>query len=116
MGRYARLAVGWASVIMAFGAAAPVPAQQFTEVQVSASSFGDTEFDWGRDGINCPSCNFGQGNARFDWTDNKGNVWLGHVDWQTGAFDPKNGKAELADTTGANYKTFGNGPEWAFSQ
>ena len=113
---YGRLAMVWASLLGAFAVPATATAQQFTEVRASRFNFGDIEFDWARDGINCPSCNFGQGNARFNWTDNTGNVWLGHVDSQSGAFTPENGKAELVDTTAANYKIYGNGPEWAFSQ
>jgi len=105
-----------AACCAAIGFASSTQAQEFTEVKVSANGFGDTEFDSARDGINCPSCNFGQGNARFNWTDMTGNLWLGHLDWQTGALLSTTGQDELVDTTAAYWKDFGNGPEWAFSQ
>src|SRR5271167_1224877 len=76
---------------------------QSPEVKVSSSIFGDTEFDWGRDGISCPSCNFGEGNNRFNWTDLDGNLWIGHVDPNTGAITPENGMNELADTSAFNW-------------
>ncbi len=88
---------------------------QYPEVQVSAVSLNDIEFDWGRDGIYCPTCNFGQGNARFNWTDVAGNVWIGHLDPNTGAFTPPSANNELADNSAFFYAIFGNGPEWAFS-
>ena len=96
--------------------ATPLYAQQYTEVKVTDKGFGDIEFDSARDGVYCATCNSGQGNARFNWTDRSGNLWLGHLDAQTGAFVPTNGKAELVDTDAAFWKDFGNGPEWAFSQ
>jgi hypothetical protein len=88
---------------------------QAVEVKVSDAIFGDTEFDWGRDGISCPTCNFGEGNNRFNWTDTDGNLWIGHLNPATGAITPANGKSELADTSAFNWNEFGNGPEWAFS-
>jgi hypothetical protein len=88
---------------------------QYTEVQVSKDNFGDTEYDWARDGIYCQSCNFGEGNARFNWTDHQGHLWIGHIDPTTAAFTPESGKAELADTSAFWWDVFGNGPEWAFS-
>ncbi len=95
--------------------AGPLASQVPGEVQVSTVSFGDIEFDWGRDGINCPTCNFNQGNSRFNWTDQAGNLYVGHVDPTTGAFTPADGKNELVDTLAYNWRTWGNGPEWAFS-
>jgi hypothetical protein len=95
--------------------ALPLHAQQASEVQVSTVGFGDIEFDWGRDGINCPTCNFGQGNSRFNWTDKAHNLWVGHVDPSTGNFDPPAGNNELVDTYSYFWRTWGNGPEWAFS-
>jgi hypothetical protein len=84
----------------------------FTEVQVSPTDFGDIEFDWGRDGIYCAACSFGEGNARFNWPDSSGNVWIGHVDPTSGAFTPPAGMNELVDS----YEIYVlNGPEWAFS-
>ena len=92
-----------------------VIAQTFTEVQVSTDNLGDIEFDWGRDGVYCAACNFGQGNARFNWTDSSGNLWVGHVDPNTGAFTPPAATNELVDAAAAFHGAFGNGPEWAFS-
>src|SRR5450631_2196963 len=94
----------------------PLHAQTFTEVNVSKTPFGDIEFDSARDGTYCATCNFGHGNSRFNWGDKQGNLWVGHVDWNTGAFVPQNGKSELVDSSAAYWKDFGNGPEWAFSQ
>ena len=107
-----RLFVGVAAAVIA-GIAMSAQAQ--TEIKVSSSIFGDTEFDWGRDGINCPACNFGEGNSRFNWTDQDGNLWVGHVNPTTGAFTPPAGQNELVDTSAFFWSAFGNGPEWAFS-
>jgi hypothetical protein len=105
-----------ALVLLFLASTPPAHAQQYVEVKVTSDNFADIEFDSARDGKYCASCNFGQGNARFNWTDKLGNLWIGHVNWQTGAFTPTNGEAELADTNAAYWKDFGNGPEWAFSQ
>lgn len=93
-----------------------VHAHQFPEVNVSPDDFGDTEYDSARDGIYCSTCNFGEGNSRFNWTDPLGHLWLGHINWETGALQPRNGKAEIVDSHAAFWSAFGNGPEWAFSQ
>ena len=95
--------------------ALPLHAQTSSEVQVSTVSFGDIEFDWGRDGVNCPTCNFGQGNTRFNWTDQSHHLWVGHVDPATGALNPPAGNNELVDAYAYFWKAWGNGPEWAFS-
>jgi len=92
-----------------------VSAQAFTEVQASPAALGDTEFDWGRDGVYCPTCNFGNGNARLNWTDRKGNLWLAHLDPTTGLLISPDGKDELVDTNAFFWNVYGNGPEWAFS-
>jgi phage terminase large subunit-like protein len=89
--------------------------QVAAEVQVSTVPMVDIEYDWGRDGILCTGCNFGAGNARFNWTDKLGNLWIGHIDQGSGAFDPPTGNNELADTTAYFSGEFGNGPEWVFS-
>jgi hypothetical protein len=112
--RYARLVNYALAFVAAFAITLPAFAQ-YTEVQVSKNNFGDTEYDWARDGIFCPSCNFGEGNARFNWTDHDGHLWIGHIDPTTAAFTPKSGKSELADTSAFWWDVFGNGPEWAFS-
>jgi len=114
--RYAQLTSSALAALAALaGFVSPPASAQFTEVQVSPEDFGDTEYDWARDGIYCPSCNFGEGNARFNWTDHSGHLWIGHVDPNTAAFTPTSGKAELADTSAFWWDVFGNGPEWAFS-
>jgi len=85
------------------------------EVQVSKSDIPDYEFDWGRNGVMCPTCNFNTGNARFAFSDVDGKLWLGYVDFQTGAFLPPDGHAVLIDTNTAAATDFGNGPEWMSS-
>lgn len=82
------------------------------EVQVGTSSIVDYEFDWGRDGSYCQTCNFGDGNNRLSFTDSAGNVWIGHVDVQTGDFVPGDGEEELVDTKAMPVRTGHNGPEW----
>jgi len=89
--------------------------QAFQEVQATSTPLGDVEFDWGRDGVPCPSCNFGDGNDRSNWTDRDGNIWIGHLDITTGLFVSPLVNDELADTTAYFWNTWGNGPEWAFS-
>ncbi len=109
----ASAAAFWTCLTAAF---APVVfAQTSAEVQVSTVSFGDIEFDWGRDGINCPTCNFNEGNSRFNWTDQSHHLWVGHVDPGTGQLDPPAGNNELVDTLAYFWQAWGNGPEWAFS-
>jgi hypothetical protein len=95
------------------GAAAAAPA---TEILVSTTRFGDIEFDWGRDGVFCATCNAGRGNARFHWVDRSNRLWVASIDPQTGAIYPANGRGELVDSNVAYYSDFGNGPEWVFSQ
>lgn len=85
------------------------------EVKVTPAAIPDFEFDWGRDGKHCPTCNFGQGNARFAFSDANYNLWLGYVDFQTGAFYPLSGQGQLLDVDVAAATDFGNGPEWTFS-
>lgn len=86
------------------------------EVLVTTARFGDMEFDWGRDGVHCPNCNGGDGNARFNWVDRQGRLWISYIDHDTGFFYPPNGRGVLVDTNVAYYSDYGNGPEWAFSQ
>jgi len=114
-----RISTHAAASVMLAGAllASPFPlqAQQPYEVQVSTVGFGDIEFDWGRDGVFCSTCNFNMGNARYNWTDASGNLYVGHLDPATGAFTPPAGNNELVDTIAYFWRTWGNGPEWAFS-
>jgi hypothetical protein len=88
---------------------------QYAEVQATATPMGDVEFDWGRDGIYCPTCNFGDGNARANWTDRQSNLWIAHLDPNSGQFISPGANDELADTTAFFWNVYGNGPEWAFS-
>ena len=85
------------------------------EVQVSTAAIPDYEFDWARTGVFCSTCNFGNGNARLAFTDADGKLWLGYVDFNTGAFYPPDGHGVLIDTNTAPVPDFGNGPEWMAS-
>jgi hypothetical protein len=103
--------------VIAAGAAGPATAQTFApEVQVGTHAMIDYEFDWGRDGVYCPTCNYGAGNARLTYIDDSHNVWVGYVDVTTGNFLPSNGQAVLVDTNAATAQEIGNGSEWMFSQ
>jgi hypothetical protein len=87
----------------------------YTEVLATSTAMGDVEFDWGRDGVHCASCNFGDSNDRANWTDRSGNIWIAHLNPATGLFVSPGANDELADTTAYFWNTWGNGPEWAFS-
>jgi hypothetical protein len=104
-----------AGEMLAWGAfAASTQAVSLPEIQVATEEIVDPEYDWGRDGVNCPTANYGDGNNRFVFTDRDYNMWLAHVDPETGAFDPPDGHGELIDTNAAFATDFGNGPEWMF--
>lgn len=105
-----------AAALLASFVMLPAQAGYPTEVLLTTAKFGDIEFDWARDGVYCPECNFGQGNARFNWVDRNLNLWVGYVDFYTGQLYPQNGRAVFVDTNANYYSDFGNGPEWAFSQ
>src|SRR5215208_2036913 len=81
---------GLVSIGLAVGQASVMP-----EVQVSTAAIPDFEFDSARDGSFCPSCNGGDGNSRLVFSDNTNNLWVGHVDFQTGAFLPADGRGTL---------------------
>ena len=99
------------------GLSCAAPAQVLPpEVQVGTRAIFDFEFDWGRDGVYCPSCNGGTGNARLTYIDANHNLWLGYVDTNTGEFSPTNGQAVLIDTNATTSQEIGNGPEWMASQ
>lgn len=100
------LAAGWLTT---------ASAQEFTEIQVTPTALGDIEFDWGRDGIDCPTCNGGNGNSRLNWTDRRGNLWIGHLDAASGNLISPDAQDELADTNAFFWNVYGNGPEWTFS-
>jgi hypothetical protein len=87
---------------------------QYVEVQVSSNVIGDVEFDWGRDGLYCATCNFGASNARFNWTDRLNNLWVSNIDPVAGLFTPALGQNVDVDTTAFFWAAWGNGPEWAF--
>jgi hypothetical protein len=103
-------AAGVALLPLGFG----VAAQTIPEVQVTRTFILDFEFDWGRDGVYCPTCNAGGGNARLAFTDATGKLWVGNVDPNSGAFVPSNGRGVLVDPDAAYAADFGNGPEWMF--
>lgn len=104
------------TLALALAALLPAAAQTvLPEVQVSTAAIPDYEFDSARNGRFCASCNFGAGNARLAFTDNTGNLWLGYVDYNTGAFIPEDGRGLLIDTHTAPVPDFGNGPEWMAS-
>lgn len=93
----------------------PVARAANPEVQVTPSFVIDFEFDWGRDGVYCASCNQGAGNARLAFSDGRHRLWVADVDPDTGAFVPADGQGILVDKHAAPATTFGNGPEWAVS-
>lgn len=111
-----RRVVAAVSLLVSGIAATPALAQPSFEQLVTTSRFGDMEFDWGRDGVHCPSCNGGDGNARFNWVDRRGRLWISYIDHNTGFFYPPNGRGVLVDSHAAYYSDYGNGPEWVFSQ
>jgi len=98
---------------LAFVLASTANAQPFPpEVQVGARSIIDYEFDWGRDGVYCPTCNLGAGNNRFAFVDGDGKLWVGHVNPDTGGLVPSNGQGKLIDSKATPPGDTGNGPEW----
>jgi hypothetical protein len=91
-------------------------AQPFVpEVQVGSRDIIDYEFDWGRDGLYCQTCNYGAGNARLSYIDREHNLWVGYVDFATGNFLPSDGRALLVDVNATASSEIGNGPEWMVS-
>jgi hypothetical protein len=94
-----------------------VAAQPFAEQSISPYMTGDIEFDWARDGLYCPTCNFGVGNSQLNWTDRNNNLWVSGVNAATGAFTPVSGQGNgtPVDTVAYFWQDWGNGPEWAFS-
>lgn len=119
-----RLRLGWITSALAGMALSPgaalaagrLPTLSGAEVQVTSARIIDSEFDWGRDGVDCPACNGGDGNSRLAFTDAFYNLWVAHIDPLTGDFIPADGKGVLVDTMAAFATEFGNGPEWALSQ
>ncbi|MFO1473156.1 MAG: hypothetical protein U1F20_00860 [Lysobacterales bacterium] len=90
-----------------------VCAQTFPpEVQVGARTIADYEFDWGRDGTYCSTCNYGSGNNRLAFIDKSGSLWISHINVDNGYFGSSNAEGTLVDTSGIPAGTTGNGPEW----
>ena len=106
-----------AALLAAFAFVVSIAAQAQTspEVQITTAPVWDFEFDSARNGTECPSCNFNNGNSRFAFIDNDRNLWLAWVDFQTGAFIPPDGKGQLLDVGAVPIAVFGNGPEWMSS-
>lgn len=91
-------------------------AQDFPEeIKVGSAEVIDFEFDWARDGVYCPSCNFGAGNSRLSFIDRDHKLWVGYVDFFTGNFLPRDGRAVLVDSNATAPHEIGNGPEWMVS-
>lgn len=86
------------------------------EVQVGSRLIKDFEFDTARDGVYCPGCNGGEGNSRLAYIDTDHNLWVGHVNFSNGYFNPSNGQGELVDTNATTATEIGNGPEWVDSE
>lgn len=112
---------GFARVLACAGLLAALPhaalAQALpAEVQVGTHEIKDYEFEWGRDGVLCPTCNYGAGNARLTYIDSGHNLWVGFVDPDNGYFFPPDGKGVLVDTNATTATEIGNGPEWLNSQ
>jgi hypothetical protein len=105
------LSAGMLFVSFAVGQAQSV----LPEVQVTTAAIPDFEFDSARDGAYCPACNGGDGNSRIVFSDNSNNLWVGRVDFQTGAFLPADGHGALVATNATAATDYGNGPEWMFS-
>jgi hypothetical protein len=80
------------------------------EVQVGARTIADYEFDWGRDGTYCPTCNYGAGNNRLAFTGKDGSVWISHINVDNGYFGSSDGEGTLVDTNSIPAGTTGNGP------
>lgn len=106
----------WARALVVIAlACAGAGAHAATEVQVTTANIIDYEFDWGRDGVNCPSCNRGAGNSRLAFVDSNKQLWVASVDPATGNFLPANGMGQLVDSRAAPAPVYLNGPEWVRS-
>ena len=103
----------WRSARGRFSCASPrARPASFPRSRSPTAAIPDYEFDWARNGIFCPTCNCGDGNARLVFSDADNNLWVGHVDFQTGAFVPPDGRGVLIDSNAAAATDYGNGPEW----
>ena len=85
------------------------------EIQVTTAAIPDFEFDSARNGVFCAACNFGKGNSRLVFAAADNTLWVGNVDFATGAFVPADGRGELIDGNAAAATDYGNGPEWTDS-
>ena len=116
--RPARSTLAQCIAVIGLASAAASAAAQTTvlpEIQVTAAGIPDYEFDSARNGVYCPTCNFGDGNNRFAFSDPSNKLWVGHIDFNTGAFYPPDGHGALVDSGVAAATTYGNGPEWMCS-
>ena len=86
------------------------------EVQVGTREIKDFEFDTARDGVYCAACNEGAGNSRLAYIDTDHNLWVGRVNFDTGYFNPPDGKEVLVDVNATTATEIGNGPEWVASE
>ena len=82
------------------------------EVQVGARTIADYEFDWGRDGTYCSTCNYGSGNNRLAFVDSNGSLWVSHINVNNGYFGTSDGEGLLVDANAITAGSSGNGPEW----
>jgi len=82
------------------------------EVQLTTAAIPDGEYDAGKNGVPCTTCNFGAGNSRFVFSDANNNLWVGQIDSQSGNLVPSDGHGLLLDTNATAPTDYGNGPEW----
>ena len=82
------------------------------EVQVGARTIADYEFDWGRDGTYCRTCNYNAGNNRLAFIDGDGSLWVSHINVNNGYFGTSDGEGALVEANAIPAGITGNGPEW----
>lgn len=102
------------AILSALMLATPVLSLAATEVRMTAEMLADFELDSARDGNNCPTCNFGAGNARVAYVDTQFRVMVAPLDISTGML--LTNLAVVVDTNAAFVTDYGNGPSWMFSQ
>lgn len=93
---------------------APTASTAATEVQMTAEMLADFELDSARDGVYCPTCNFGSGNARVTYVDTQFRVMVAPLEMATGKL--RTDLAVAVDSNAAFVTDYGNGPSWMFSQ
>lgn len=93
---------GALAILLSFGLAAPASAQFVPNESLVSPNPGLIDFE------------FSQSRGRIAWTDTSGNLWLGGVNRDTGAFEPISGmgvKVATGTVSGLNMFKW-NGPEW----